>query len=87
MIIANWKMNGSKKLIKDWIESIVKDIEIKPEKDCIFCPPICYLDYSQRLIDKHDYNLKLGSQKVDTAIHAPYTGGLSPEMLVDLGCQ
>tara|TARA_Y100001970_G_C14049292_1_gene758043 strand:+ start:90 stop:818 length:729 start_codon:yes stop_codon:yes gene_type:complete len=87
MIIANWKMNGSKKLVKDWIDSITKDIEINPGKDCIFCPPICYIDYSRRIINEHDNNLKLGSQKIDTLIHAPFTGGLSAEMLVDLGCQ
>ena len=49
MIIANWKMNGSKVLIKDWIASVSMELEVNKTKNCIFCPPTCYLDYAKSL--------------------------------------
>ena len=36
MIIANWKMNGLKELIKEWMEFVSQNIEIDQEKECIF---------------------------------------------------
>ena len=44
MIVANWKNAGSKELIKVWVDSVSKDIDIVQGKDCVFCPPTCYLD-------------------------------------------
>ena len=39
MIVANWKNAGSKELIKVWVDSVSKDIDIVQGKDCVFCPP------------------------------------------------
>ena len=58
MIIANWKMNGSKELIKNWIDVVSRDIEINQSKECIFCPPACYLDFTGTQIQKTSKNIK-----------------------------
>jgi len=87
MIIANWKMNGSKELVKDWIDSVSQKIEIKNKKNCIFCPPTCYLDYAKTLINQSSKDIKLGSQELDSELSLPLTGGISSEMLLDLGCE
>ena len=50
MIIANWKMNGSKELIKEWMDFVSQNIEFNQAKECILCPPTCYLDYTGTLI-------------------------------------
>ena len=67
MIIANWKMNGSKELIKNWIDVVSRDIEINQSKECIFCPPTCYLDFTRTLVRKTSKDIKLGSQQFDSA--------------------
>jgi len=33
MIIANWKMNGSKEFIETWMDSISQNIKINQQKD------------------------------------------------------
>ncbi len=87
MIIANWKMNGSKDLIKDWITSVSENIKIQDEKECVFCPPVGYLNLSIELIKEKELGIKLGSQLIESNLSQPLTGGVSPEMLVDLGCE
>ena len=87
MIIANWKMNGTKELIEEWIDSVSQNIHINKEKDCVFCPPTCYLDFAGSLIEQRFKDLKLGSQQVDSELSLPLTGGINSKMLVDLGCQ
>ena len=57
MIIANWKMNGSKELIENWIDVVSRDIEINQSKECIFCPPACYLDFTGTQIQKTSKNI------------------------------
>lgn len=86
MIIANWKMNGSKDLIQTWINFVSQNIEIKKGKDFIFCPPTCYIDFTKNLIKKSNKNIKIGSQELDSGLSAPLTGGINSEMLVDIGC-
>jgi len=87
MIIANWKMNGSKELLKDWIDFVSQKIEMNQEKECIFCPPSCYLDYAASLIKVSTKEIKLGSQRLDSQLLAPLTGGTNSEMLLEIGCE
>ena len=86
MIIANWKMNGSKDLIKQWMDFVSQNIEINPSKTCIFCPPTCYIDFSRNLIKQCSKDIKLGSQQLDFESSLPLTGGTNSKMLEDLGC-
>ena len=87
MIIANWKMNGSKELIKEWIELVSKDIEIKEGKECVFCPPSCYLDFAGSIIRKSKKQIKLGSQQLDSKLSDSLTGGINARMLADFDCE
>ena len=87
MIIANWKMNGSKELIKQWMDFVSQNIEFNQEKECILCPPTCYLDFTGTLIKQSYNNVKLGSQHCDSVLSAPLTGGTNSQMLEDVGCE
>tara|TARA_B100001175_G_scaffold301163_1_gene294047 strand:- start:354 stop:1082 length:729 start_codon:yes stop_codon:yes gene_type:complete len=87
MIIANWKMNGSKELIKEWMDFVSHNIEFNQAKECILCPPTCYLDYTGTLIKQSYNNVRLGSQHCDSALSAPLTGGTNSQMLEDVGCE
>ena len=84
MIIANWKMNGTGENVKIWIEQVSNNIDIKPEKVCVFCPPACYLEFAIDLIRKQKTQIKLGSQIINSCHDKALTGGLSATMLRDI---
>ena len=86
MIIANWKMNGTRRSVTTWIEAVSKNINKKKLNPCIFCPPTCYLEYARRLIDENGSSIEMGSQIVNHSFEdESLTGGISSRMLKDLG--
>ena len=85
MIIANWKMNGTRRSVATWIEAVSNNININNLNPCIFCPPTCYLEYARRLIDENGSSIEIGSQIVNHGIEdESLTGGISTTMLKDL---
>ena len=84
MIIANWKMNGTSETVKTWIEQVSNKIEIKPDKTCVFCPPVCYMEFARDLIRNQNCQIKLGSQIINSCHDKALTGGLSATMLRDI---
>ena len=88
MIIANWKMNGTRQSVTAWIEAVSKNINVNEEKPCIFCPPTCYLDHAKKLIDENEKHIKLGSQIINHNLaEDSLTGGISANMLSELGVE
>ena len=88
MIIANWKMNGTRQSVAAWIETVSSNINIKNLNPCIFCPPSCFLEYARTLIDENDYPIEIGSQIVNHCFDdEPLTGGISTTMLKDLSVE
>ena len=88
MIIANWKMNGTRQSVAAWIETVSSNINIKNLNPCIFCPPSCFLEYARSLIDENDYPIEIGSQIVNHCFDdEPLTGGISTTMLKDLSVE
>ena len=86
MIIANWKMNGTRRSVATWIEAVSDNINIKNINPCIFCPPTCYLEYAKRLINENGSSIEIGSQIVNHSFKdESLTGGISTTMLKDLG--
>ena len=83
MIIANWKMNGTRQSVASWIEAVSNNINLKNINPCIFCPPSCYLEYARTLIDENDYHLEIGSQIVNHSFEdESLTGGISTTCLL-----
>ena len=87
MLVANWKMNGSKSLLLEWIEVIGSSLGGDEEQNLIFCPPACYLSIASDLINKRNLNIKLGAQDIDPDLETSLTGGINGSMLRDLGCK
>tara|TARA_B100000530_G_scaffold5263_1_gene4476 strand:+ start:1226 stop:1954 length:729 start_codon:yes stop_codon:yes gene_type:complete len=83
MIIANWKMNGSKEEVGSWLKFVSSNILINKEIPCVFCPPSCYLDYSSSLIKEISSPVKLGSQNINFSNDSALTGGINSQMLKD----
>ena len=80
MIVANWKMNGTRQSVTEWIDSVSGNIDIDNINPCIFCPPVCYLEHARALIEKHNNHMKLGSQIINTTFDEPLTGGISAKL-------
>lgn len=85
-LIANWKMNGSSKLVQEWLEETQEKIPKDYQSKCLFCPPVCYISDASNLISRTDNNLLLGAQDIDAHSSNSLTGGVSGSMLNDLGC-
>tara|TARA_B100000212_G_scaffold281796_1_gene221826 strand:- start:332 stop:1060 length:729 start_codon:yes stop_codon:yes gene_type:complete len=83
MIIANWKMNGSKDEVASWIKFVTKEVNFVNEKPCVFCPPSCYLDYSCLLIKETSSPILLGSQNISHKTGSALTGGIDSKMLCE----
>lgn len=83
LIVANWKLNGNKKTIKELIYNIKKNIS--PTKNCeiVIAPPVIYLDYVKKLID--NTKITLAAQNVDENLTGAFTGEISVDMLKDIG--
>ena len=83
MIVSNWKMNGSKLSVEKWIKEVSKSILPKENVPCIFCPPVCYLDLSRKIIDENSSPISLGSQIIESSTQTALTGGINSQMLQD----
>jgi triosephosphate isomerase len=84
-IIANWKMNGSTASLRALSEGLVKQVAVNAGATIVLCPPYPYLPTIQTII--RDSQFKLGAQDVDAHENGAYTGGISANMLADLGCE
>lgn len=81
MIIANWKMNGSKALI-DSFASQLQNVVLKYES--IFCLPCAFLDYAFFHFPK---TISLGAQNCSEFSSGAYTGETSALHIKECGGQ
>ena len=87
MIVANWKMNGSKELITSWMSNFSSNAELHEDRLCILMPPSCYMEFVNAKILEERINIKLGSQTFAVDTSSPLTGGVSLDMLLEFGCE
>ena len=86
MIIANWKCNGSKKMIQDWSKHY-KDTYIPFENTLVgIAPPYIYVEQLINLINAHGLDIQIGVQDIDISSGAR-TGAISVDMIQDMECQ
>ena len=82
IVAANWKMNLTKKSAEDLIAKLNKfvyeDVEV------IIMPPFTLLDMAASIADNR---IKLGAQNCYYKKNGAFTGEISPDMLVDIGCK
>tara|TARA_Y100001970_G_C14101255_1_gene785607 strand:- start:331 stop:1044 length:714 start_codon:yes stop_codon:yes gene_type:complete len=83
MFVANWKMNGSSQKVENWLSSISSSQNLNK---CIFCPPNLFLEEAKNIIKKNNLDISLGAQNVDPDTEISLTGGISPSMLKEIGC-
>ena len=79
LVIANFKMNGSKEFIESWIEDFLKEKESN-NKRLVALP-------SPYLLNFKDNNLNLAGQNVSNQSSGAFTSQLSAQMLKDCGAE
>ena len=83
LVAGNWKMHGTRAIAA----SLVGEVAARVDKsvDVAVLPPFPYLG---ELIDKFpNCGLAFGAQDVSERARGAYTGEVSAEMLVDIGCK
>ena len=76
-IIANWKLNGSKSLLNEFLNQFAT---YNSHNYVVLCPPHLLLS---DLDSKHIDNFFMGSQNVSEYDNGAFTGEISAEMLAD----
>ncbi|ABJ90660.1 triose-phosphate isomerase [Buchnera aphidicola] len=86
IIVGNWKLNGSKKLIESFLKQLNQFL-IKYYKICtvVIAPPVLYSHLIQNMFSSDKKNFFLGAQNIDIHFSGPFTGEISPIMLKDIG--
>ena len=80
-IVANWKMNGSKKSNEQLINYINEKIYENPNIEVIICPPFTYLTQITELKTK---SIKMGAQNISESQNGAFTGEISGSILQDM---
>jgi len=83
-IVANWKMNGSRAFIEDFLSFLTPSLITSPYQ-IILCPPFPYLFAVSKALKNTPAHL--GAQNCHIAPEGAFTGETSAFMLSDLGCK
>lgn len=86
LVVANWKMHGSRAENASLIEAIAAQFPSGTRVQCIVCPPFVYLQEVARLLRDAEIPVALGAQDVCAEGQGAYTGEVSAAMLKDVGC-
>ncbi|WP_410012712.1 triose-phosphate isomerase [Sodalis sp. C49] len=85
LVMGNWKLNGSKRLVNDLIAALRTELNGVTGCGVAIAPPVVYLEQAKRQLAGSQ--LALGAQNVDTNLSGAFTGEVSAEMLKDIGAK
>lgn len=85
LVVGNWKMNGNVAKNKVLLEGVISGVHDLHHVDCVVCVPYPYLCQAQSLA--LGTKLIWGAQNLCSSEDGVLTGGVSPHMLLDYGCQ
>lgn len=77
--MANWKMNGSKEMLSNYISNLNENLNLNPKLDIVIFPPALYLPYFQDHANAKLYSW--GAQNVAYEKLGAFTGELAVGML------
>ena len=86
IISANWKMNGSLSLVKDFQRYIYEEFnKVSKETALIICPPYTFLNMF-REVSRDFENIFIGAQDCSINHNISLTGDISASILKNLDC-
>ncbi len=84
LVVGNWKMHGSRASVTSLLEGVLEAMPAERAEIAV-CPT--YVHLAQALELCADSAVAVGGQDCSHMPSGAYTGEVSAEMLVDLGCQ
>ena len=86
VIAGNWKMNKDLTESVNLISGIINGLNsLSPNAEVIICPPFTSLETAKTLIDNS--NIQLGAQNMCSEKSGAFTGEVSADMLLSVGCK
>lgn len=85
IVAGNWKMNTTDSSATDLAKGVVEGVENDESVGVILCPPFPYLSAVSEAIE--GTMIELGAQNCYHEKAGAFTGEVSPQMLLDCGCQ
>lgn len=85
LIAGNWKMNTTVSEAEQLAGEIAEQASQHGDVDLLVCPPSVYLQSVRAAIG--DANVATGAQNMYHEAKGAYTGEISAEMLLDVGCR
>jgi triosephosphate isomerase (TIM) len=83
VVVANWKMNMTLESISKFVDGFGSD---SFSAEVIVCPPAPYLYLLDAMKKQRNGSFALGAQNVHSEKSGAYTGDVSAEQLLDVGC-
>jgi triosephosphate isomerase len=85
IIAGNWKMHKTASQAKALASAIVQEARDVPQVQTVLCPPFTALSAVSEEV--RGSKVELGAQNCHFEAQGAYTGEVSPEFLLDLGCR
>lgn len=85
IIAGNWKMNKTSREARDLAEKLIPLVSSVDERDIVLAPPFTALQAVADVIK--NTRIAVGAQNLFWEEKGAYTGEISAEMLLDLGCK
>jgi len=85
LIAGNWKMNGTKPMVRELVAGILAQLDPGREAELLLIPPFPYVPLVSSLIEATP--LWLGAQDLSAHESGAYTGDVAGPMLSEVGCQ
>jgi triosephosphate isomerase len=85
IIAGNWKMNGTRAEAQSLIADLLPRLPAADGVRVVVCPPFTALETAAKALE--GTRVALGAQNVFWKEKGAYTGQVSPQMLLDVGCE
>lgn len=84
-VIGNWKLNGNSAFIGNFVDELEQNTLSRRQCSIGLCVPFVYI--SQLVQSLQEMPIAVGAQDVSMHQQGTFTGEVSAEMLVDVGCK
>jgi triosephosphate isomerase (TIM) len=84
VVVANWKMNMTLASVSKFVDDFGSE---SFSAEVVVCPPAPYLYLLDAMKKQQNRSFSLGAQNVHAEKSGAYTGDVSAEQLLDVGCQ
>lgn len=85
LVAGNWKMNGSRAMVKALLEGLLAGSKNESGADLAVFPPFPYLGDAQAMLKGS--SISWGAQNLNPLAQGAHTGEVSAGMLLDFGCR